>query len=400
MIKHRLVFHIAGYDPIHRDEQLNRFVKQIGIFAATWNVVTTLPEGIRPGTLFPRDACSVTTKAADWSVATDYELLVWDDLIRADMQRPIPVRMAKAARTYADLFWTGTILRYFSANGRYAMFSLFPLFQLVLLASVAWGLALVGANSLEIGFVGRVVIWLALFALLLRWPGYRWRLHQALDDWILADDYIHGRRQDLESRLERFAERLVTAARAGEADEIVVVGHSLGAMLAVDVVARALRLDPALTRHGSRVCILTVGATIPKCALHPRAVRVRRTIQDVLQAKDVFWAEYHSRDDAISFYKFDPASLKRVAEDQIEGKPVIRRVQIHDMMRPETFARNRFRFLRLHYQPVMANDRRAAYDYFMMMCGPLPLSRWTRSPKGLLDFPELVGSRRRVKAET
>jgi len=35
---------------------------------------------------------------------------------------------------------------------------------------------------------------------------------------------------------------------------------------------------------------------------------------------------------------------------------------------------------------VMANERRASYDYFMMICGPLLTKAWTTSPLGLLDF--------------
>jgi hypothetical protein len=56
------------------------------------------------------------------------------------------------------------------------------------------------------------------------------------------------------------------------------------------------------------------------------------------------------------------------------------------MLSPETFARYRFRILRLHYQSVMANERRAMYDYFMMCCGPIQFARWTLSHGGLLDY--------------
>jgi hypothetical protein len=42
--------------------------------------------------------------------------------------------------------------------------------------------------------------------------------------------------------------------------------------------------------------------------------------------------------------------------------------------------------MRIHYQFVMANERRSTYDYFMMVCGPLPVATWTTSPLGLLDF--------------
>ena len=47
-----------------------------------------------------------------------------------------------------------------------------------------------------------------------------------------------------------------------------------------------------------------------------------------------------------------------------------------DLVSPEFYARLRWNFFRMHYQFIMANDRRALYDYFMLVCGPVPLSCW------------------------
>jgi hypothetical protein len=56
------------------------------------------------------------------------------------------------------------------------------------------------------------------------------------------------------------------------------------------------------------------------------------------------------------------------------------------MLTPESYARYRLDYMRLHYQPVMASEKRAPYDYFMMICGPAFFRSWTVSPGGLLDF--------------
>ena len=34
----------------------------------------------------------------------------------------------------------------------------------------------------------------------------------------------------------------------------------------------------------------------------------------------------------------------------------------------------------MHYQFIMANDRRAAYDYFMLVCGPIAVEEWKARP--------------------
>jgi pimeloyl-ACP methyl ester carboxylesterase len=224
----------------------------------------------------------------------------------------------------------------------------------------------------------------------LKWPGRRWRIQQALDDWVLSRSYIHGNRSDIESLLQRFAARLVSRVREGGVDEIVVVGHSLGAIFAIEVMARALETDPELGRRGTSLGVLTVGATIPKCALHPAAGRIRDRILRVAREPSVHWAEYQARADAISFYRFDPVALRRITSkhDRTDRQPIVRRVQIQDMLAAETFAKYRLRVLRLHYQFVMANDRRSSYDYFMMVCGPVAFEKWTASKLGFLDFFE------------
>src|SRR5262249_57015794 len=76
----------------------------------------------------------------------------------------------------------------------------------------------------------------------------------------------------------------------------------------------------------------------------------------------------------------DPVRLVRT-EGRQRG-PTIHRVQIHNMLSKQTMRRLRFKYMRLHYQFVMANERRAVYDYFMLMCGPAPFRQPIAAPDG------------------
>ena len=387
--RRRHVFHIAGYDPIRPAQQYRRFVRELAIFQETWGARATLSEMTESSGCF---SWNVRTEGANWTGEADYELLAWDDIVAKDAGGGDGPRLVRAIATYLDLLLTGTLFRYAVAHARYFLFALFPLFQLALLGFCAWIAAALGVRALGLqglqGLTLATLIGAAIFFLLLRWPGRRWKLQHALDDWILARAYLHGQRSDVQSRLEAFSERLARRVKEGGVDEIVIVGHSLGALFAVEVVARALQADPDLGRRGIALCVLTVGATIPKCTLHPAAAHVRDRVLRVAQEPSIYWAEYQARADAISFYRFDPVKLRRMTgkSDQLNGSPVIRRVQIQDMLRKETFAKYRFHVLRLHYQFVMANNRRSSYDYFMMICGPIAFRQWTTSPLGLLDF--------------
>ena len=44
----------------------------------------------------------------------------------------------------------------------------------------------------------------------------------------------------------------------------------------------------------------------------------------------------------------------------------------------------RWKFFRVHFQFVMANERPHAYDFFMIVCGPIPLSARMAVPDAAL----------------
>jgi hypothetical protein len=52
------------------------------------------------------------------------------------------------------------------------------------------------------------------------------------------------------------------------------------------------------------------------------------------------------------------------------------------MLEPDNYRRVRRNFYRLHCQFVSGNDRRAIYDYFMLVCGPLPAEQQARLREG------------------
>ena len=161
--------------------------------------------------------------------------------------------------------------------------------------------------------------------------------------------------------------------------------------ISIAAVARALKSDPPLEACGPKLCILTVGATIPKFSLHPMGGQIREAAQLVAGTPAIDWVEYQARDDAISFYRFDPVTLKRVSRDHPGCRPRIRRVQIHSMVSPMRFKRHRFNFMQIHYQFLMGNDQRSAYDYCMITCGPLDFDVST-SPCGAVGLFEADGS--------
>lgn len=388
MIARRHVFHIGGYDPILPDTQLARFRRSLSSFEKTWNVTASALG--TPASNEVSSSWHAEASGPNWKTETTYEMLRWDDLILQDHSRGMASRLGAAMVTLGDWIVTGTLFRFFHSSWKYAGFFLFSYLSVAFFAlcGVGAGFALTwlaGLSGISAWLVGGAVA-TAVFVGLLHWLGWRRPINHVFDDWIFSRQYVYGQRPKMDARVDAFARVIAARAQKADVDEIVIVGHCLGAALVMEAVARALQIDPDLTRHGPTICVLTVSATIPKFALHPAGTRVRAATQAVAQETAIRWAEYHARDDVISFYRFDPVTLKRIAHDRLDGRPNIRRVQMPTMMGQEQFKRYRFNFMRIHYQMVMGNERRAPYDYCMVICGPLPFDEITSVAGGVDRF--------------
>ena len=383
LIRRRYVFYVAGYDPQGAEGYYALFRREFERFKKLWPI---------RGTLTPPDIAAdahsarwrIETAAPNWQVSVDYEFLSWDDIILRDLARPMRWRLPQALLWLIDQLFTGTLRRVFRASSRFGLFFIYPKVGLVLWLAVAatggwlaWRIAIgLAASPPFIGAVVGGVVFFVLFRLLRPIADGAFVV-QLTDLWLFFRDYVRGERADFEQRIDAFAARLVASARASDADEIVVVGHSGGAVAAALMVARALALDPDLGKHGPRIVLLTLGSIMPAIALHPRSVRVRGVILRLATESGLLWIDCQSRADVINFFDFDPVAGVGIDAGPARCNPVVFQVRFRDALGSEFYEGQRWNAFRLHFQFIMANDRKAAYDYFLYLCGPLPLAAWT-----------------------
>ncbi|MFG1381437.1 hypothetical protein [Xanthobacter versatilis] len=385
----RHVFFVAGYDPMTVDGHHRIFLRELKRFGTVWRAQTrcrdTVPVETPTGALWQSEA-----EGPGWHTATTFEILAWDDLARADMRRPVRSHLRGSLRAIVDMVTSGTLLAYFRTSRRYGFFFLFTYLLLLAFwaAAVAVGFGVAHTLAPYLGAVAAglcgVVAALACGLLLMRWPGRRFRLRQSLDLAEFSVDFARGRHPEVDARVAAFAGRLraveAAAGREGrdeaDVDEIVIAGHSLGAMHAVSTVAAALDQDPDFGTR-VRVRILTLGSTTAKFALHPAGARLRAAAQRVADAPQIGWVEVQSRDDIVSFYKVNPVTLERAtfAEPQLAvgdftQRPLLRHVPVRDMVSAATYRRFFFDVMRRHCQCFLASDIRAPHDFYAYVGGP------------------------------
>jgi hypothetical protein len=376
----RLVFHVGGYDPItpHAAAQ-RRFVREIQRFGLTWSVKASI-DALKVGV--DETKWTVTASGPNWQVETDYHLIRWDDEIGNCSRRAIWHRIPLGIIAFLDFATAGALWGYFRTNWYYAVFFLYPFVMFGALIAAAY---LVGvftfhiSGSVLIGIVAGLLVTAALLAGPWRWL----HIDTLFDDWIFSREYVRSGSSTIEQRLDRFATEIVAAARSSNADELLVVGHSLGAVIAVDLLDRALRLDPALGVGGIPVTFLTIGSSILKIGLHRGARRFRAAVERVGRAPGIFWGDYQARVDIMNFYKTNPMAEMSLPT---ENGPVVRLVEFSRTLEHVVYRRIRLKFYRLHCQFISGNDRRALYDYFMLVCGPVSAKSQTLAADGALSM--------------
>ena len=167
---------------------------------------------------------------------------------------------------------------------------------------------------------------------------------------------------------------MVDAVKKSDADEVVIVGHSSGSFLAVDVLDRALAHDPELGRHGPKVALLTVGANLPIVGFHPQAQWFRDRLRRLAVAPYIAWVDYQSRHDVMNFWPFDPIAGHGIGLGAERRNPRVVAISFRDLWKAGDFSRRRWRFFQAHFQFLLANERLgAAYDYYLICCGPFDL---------------------------
>jgi hypothetical protein len=211
--------------------------------------------------------------------------------------------------------------------------------------------------------------------LILRWFKRRDHLYA----WYLMKDYAFSSRlqgaypPEQEARMRDFADR-IAAALTSDVDEVLVVGHSSGAYIAVSVLADLIRAG-RVPAHGPALSLLTLGHVVPMVSFLPRATRLRADLA-FLCTQDVAWVDVTAPGDGCAFALCDPVAVSGVAPER-KRWPLVISAAFTQTLTPETQAAMRWKLFELHFQYLNAFDnlpgRPDDYDYFRITAGPRTL---------------------------
>jgi hypothetical protein len=150
------------------------------------------------------------------------------------------------------------------------------------------------------------------------WGALRWFKMQ--DGRLLAHylmhDYAFGARHrganppELEARMRAFG-AAVGGALDDDWDEVLVVGHSSGAHLAVSVLADLIR-DGRARPGGPALGLLTLGQVVPMVSFLPGAHRLRADLAFLSAREELAWVDVTAPGDGCAFALCDPVAVSGV----------------------------------------------------------------------------------------
>jgi hypothetical protein len=390
-VRRRRVYYLSGFDPkgpaYYRSLYHTEAARQSAVTGMRINV------GARERVSHQVNRWRIQAEVDGRSVETTYEFLRWDDITRRHWPRSELRILGDVVRTCSLYARSGALWRIFLTSWPPFVTGLYPLVFLLLVfggataaaLGTAWALSMAGLSgwaALPMGAMAFLGVVGAGRAIERRVHGY-WLLRL----YAFTARQALGLAPELDARLNDCAKRVVEHAAVGNDDEILIVGHSTGTMMAVSLLARALEMDPALARRGARISLLTLGQCIPILSFLPQAQAFRRELDAVAHASDVDWLDFTAPVDGACFALVDPVAVSGIPRrDTTNSMPKLLSPRFAQLFTRKTYAGIRRNWHRMHFQYLMASELPGEYDYFAITAGPLTLGERFRSLPSIQGF--------------
>jgi hypothetical protein len=370
-IRRRLVYYLSGFDPrgVRFYHQLFRSEaqRQAALHGGELRVSRRSADGAHAS------CWTISSSHDSGTTETRYVFLSWDDLIRAHW----PTSRARVLGDLLDFYWqvarNGVLAKTRACARRTFWMMLAPLIYAGLAIGVAGALAFAALYLLELLSIAPLPAGLAAASIagLLLWGALAWaeslRLYWLSRIIVFMVRWGRLRPPALEQRWDDFAAKIDAELALNPADEVLLVGHSVGAAAAIAVADRWLARQPPGALEAPSLKLLTLGQVIPLLGMVPQADWYRAELQRVA-ASPLLWLDYTAPADGLCYALVDPV-VGCGLPPRPPGRLRVKSARFDLMFTPAAFRALRKDPFRLHFQYLMATDLPVANDYFRLTSG-------------------------------
>ncbi|WP_316014050.1 hypothetical protein [Roseobacter sp. HKCCA0434] len=361
-VRRRAAFFIPGFDPsgARRYRELYRDQGRQQAAISGYDLYVD-------GTPWPGDAYGWRARLTEDGQDSEGALrfLGWSDLVRDAMSDSILHAYWLMWRTAAIYIFSGAFFRLVALRYQPMLLAIYPIFMLMTYFNIAFFTSVVVHRLCPPGidFVVGLVVFVGLMRLLWKLDADRFLGNYLMSDFAYAARHGGRMPMGLAARISDWAD--IVEAEAG-ADEILLIGHSSGAALAVHVAAELAR------RGQGELSLLTLGHAVPMVSFLPTATDLRRDLAEVARNEAIYWLDVTAPADGACFALCDPVAVSGVAREG-DANPTVISAAYTETLSDTQLGRKRFRFFRKHVQYMCAFDRPGDYDYFRITAGAMTL---------------------------
>lgn len=375
-VRRRHVFFVAGFDPKGASWYHGLYAResrrQHAVSGARYQVG---PRRHRPT---GNDLWQVDAQVDGARVQSTVEHVRWDDVVRQHWPRGKMAVLAAGMRGYAAVLASPRGLRRAWRTSPRTLLALgYPaaFWGGAALAGAALGAATAALLALP-AWAGGLAGLAAALGGALHWES---RLHTT---WLVriqafAARWGEQRLPEVQRRIDQLASDIRTRLDDPSIDEVLVVGFSVGSLLAASAVAR-LRTQAAPT---GQLALLTLGQCLPLVGLLRGADAFREEIAGLGRGPRVTWVDFSAITDWGSFAGADPLALCLGPAPDRPHAPRMLSPRFHTLFTPAEYAALVRDKRRVHLQYLMAGTRAGTYDYFDLTAGPRRLADRLASPE-------------------
>lgn len=409
IVRRRCVFYFAGFDPsgpahYHRlykeqaalQANLNGYQIEVGArtkksdHLAAWTVTATLYNGSNSP-----------------STRTDYFFARWDDIVRAhwgqlDSLSAVWRFLCAFLATQWHYLQTGSQMQMLRLAWPPVAALVSPL-ALLLIVTAVWiaapWLAWMALGSFSPPWLSHSTLFrifgsislcaLATFGLvwLVRKLEKKFHMLWLMRSYIFTRQQALGQVPELEVRLQSFATNIRLAQLSGNYDEVLVVGHSSGCIMAASAIARSCTLPLNSPTH-TQLGLITLGHWLPLLSSLPSAQLFREQLQILSHQTNLSWVDFSAPADGCCFALVDPVAAGVSMQVRGPFSPKLLSPRFQTLFTPADYkvlCKHRFD---LHFQYIMAGRISGDYDFFVLTAGECTLKDRYAHIASITDFTQ------------
>ncbi|MBS4306726.1 putative membrane protein [Campylobacter vulpis] len=361
MIK-RDVFYIAGYDPKGYRYYYLLFKRNLEEYKRRFELKVELSKSDAS-----KDFPFWCVNAND--VECQYTFLAWNDIVKKNW-----------SQNYKDaLYDCYSFFRIYTITGLFIKFGKESIYQLITGYYPFFYVLFSLLFSLGFGFLALYFLsfYIPLFFAVLAGILLTYYSNKFLYDygkklavfWIaricsFCANWQERRVGDLEERMELFAQKIYHTLKENQKEnyELILLTHSVGCVLCIEVLARVLSLCKENEVDFSRLKILTLGECIPLVSYQKKALDFRKKLEFVA-GFDLKWYDYTSVIDGACFPQVDFIRTSGVYAKEHFG-PKLLNPRFHTLYKPQNYKKIKRDKNKAHFLYLMSVENDGAYDFF------------------------------------